>query len=305
MARKRRDRTAEVLAEMLVEDTGRSMLDSGGTPRYDSNGNYVGSQYGYGRSFERNRGREFGKEPATVLSFRYGDIEVTHNLYHWLRERVEYDWRMQARFTRFATSEDHEDHSWFKCVEEFPAYLKSKGHEIGGLYGAGSDPPITDNSYNSDNFLSQDIQFTLFYVDGEGYIALMVHGGCDARGGYTAPRFFRCDENIFNYGDAYIRCEGRQLAPEEQLDLPGMKRPNRWDLEHSWSYSGGWSKEGNYWGGDWKGKEVDLAIDKYEIKRVGWDDDEEELAPGQGYIYVDDDGVGYCPIDGSRLMASW
>lgn len=30
---------------------------------------------------------------------------------------------------------------------------------------------------------------------------------------------------------------------------------------------------------------------------------DEVLAPGQGYIYVDEDGVGHCPIDGSPLAA--
>ncbi len=45
--------TASVLAGMLREDTGKSLLDSGGA---------------YGRNYERNQKRAFEKQPASVLN---------------------------------------------------------------------------------------------------------------------------------------------------------------------------------------------------------------------------------------------
>ena len=101
-----RTETAAVLAAMLTENTGTNFLDSGGIAKYDADGNYVGSDCGYGRHWQRNQHRDFDAEPATVLSFKYG-IDVTHNVYHWLLERLEYDDELQDRFDEFV--EDHED----------------------------------------------------------------------------------------------------------------------------------------------------------------------------------------------------
>ncbi|MEW6251079.1 MAG: hypothetical protein AB1716_10560, partial [Planctomycetota bacterium] len=95
-----RDRTAEVLAAMLHENTGTHLLDSGGRPKYDEHGQYMGSEYGYGRHWERNLGRRFEDEPATLVSFRWG-IEVTHHVYHWLVERLEFDEAIQDLFDAF------------------------------------------------------------------------------------------------------------------------------------------------------------------------------------------------------------
>lgn len=103
--------TAEVLAALLKEHTATHLLDSGGTAKYDEHGHYVGSDYGYGRHWERNRHRDFDAEPATVVNFKYG-IEVTHNVYHWLLERVEYNGDMQDLFDEFV--EDREDTCWLQ-----------------------------------------------------------------------------------------------------------------------------------------------------------------------------------------------
>ena len=63
--------TKEVLKEMLTENTGIHLLDSGGV---------------YGRHWERNQGRDFDNEPATLLKFNSSEgefeIDITHNLYH-------------------------------------------------------------------------------------------------------------------------------------------------------------------------------------------------------------------------------
>lgn len=296
-------KTAQVLAEMLVEDVGRSMLDSGGTPKYDEHGNYIGSLYGYGRSFERNKGRAFEHEPATFLSFRWG-VEITHNVYHWLNDRLVYDGAMDYRFRRFANREEHEGKHWLQLMEEFPEYLRSKGVEVSGP-GGGGDEPMTTNTYNNEDLLSQTLQFTQFsaYPDGD-YVLLQIHGGADVRGGYTAPRAFRVLGDWYSmhdYGDAVVTCDGIERATAEQMTLPSIHVDRRTE-PHIWDFQGGYwtNDQGQHWRRD-----DNIPFDKYQIKRADVDDDEEQLTPGQGYIYVDENGVGHCPLDGSPLVASW
>ena len=71
--------TANILQDMLRENTGVALCDSGGEPNYDANGNYIGSSYGYGRNYEINRHVDFEKISPVTLSFSNGNIEFTHN----------------------------------------------------------------------------------------------------------------------------------------------------------------------------------------------------------------------------------
>ena len=217
--------TKQVIAEMLKENTGRHFLDSGGA---------------YGRHWETNQKREFDSEPESVAEFSlYGggvEILVTHNLYHWLSERLIYDPLMQKRFDKFADRPENEDKHWLQLMEEFPQTLAGAFGDVniggscvvGGIYGEGE--PITVNTYNGEDLLSQTIQYTFFSIrldlyhveDGEmvgppltgagDYVLLQIHGGCDVRGGYTAPKAFRVNDNygetaIFDNARAVIQCQ--------------------------------------------------------------------------------------------------
>jgi hypothetical protein len=101
--------------------------------------------------------------------------------------------------------------------------------EVAGIYGDGA--PFTENTYNSDNLLSQDLQYTFFHWNNEDYV---VHGGADIRGGYTKPRVFRCteEEGLVFAGHGSIGCTGKDHHPsalrmkefyEAQCSLPGMR----------------------------------------------------------------------------------
>ena len=209
-----RTETAAVLAAMLTENTGTHFLDSGGIAKYDAGGNYVGSDCGYGRHWQRNQHRNFDAEPATVLSFKYG-IEVTHSVYHRLLERVEYDEQMQELFDEFV--EDRKVTHWLQDMEDFPEWLRDRGHEVTGLYGDGE--PFTVNTYNGEDLLSQVLQYLYMEVDGEPDILLQIHGGCDVRGGYTAPKAFR----VLDDG-AYLLCnaDARIYCNPRTTDSPGQ-----------------------------------------------------------------------------------
>jgi len=192
-------KTSQVIAEMLRENTGRHFLDSGGA---------------YGRNWERNQNRQFEDEAESVAEFNaFGDgleILVTHNLYYWLSKRLDFDPLMQKRFDKFADLPENEDKYWLQLMEEFAEKLNGRG-----IYGEGD--PVTVNTYNGEDLLSQTIQYTYFVIpldvydtgkgsfvnvlEAGGYVLLQIHGGCDVRGGYTAPKAFRVNDN---YGELAI-----------------------------------------------------------------------------------------------------
>ena len=263
--------TKEVLAEMLKENVGRSMLDSGGIPKYDADGKYIGSESGYGRAFERNQSRDFEAEQPSTLSWRYG-LEVTHNVYHWLNERLYYSSEWQEKFDAYAALPENEDEGWLALMEGFFDHLRAAGHEVGGIYGDGD--PFTVNTYNHQSLLSQTLQFAYGTVDGESVVLLQIHGGADVRGGYTAPKAFVEDGNVGDFailddvrGSVYCRaCEAR------------------WSTDDGYKFN----DDDNY---------NDKPLNDYAVvkKGDGHGDIEEVDRPLKGIVFVDDDGAGHCP----------
>ena len=95
---------------------------------------------------------------------------------------------------------------------------------------------FSENSYNRDSNLSQVIQYTVY---DSGLVALQVHGGCDVRGGYTAPRIFAIDyEHDLLMESATIYCTG------DAVDSTG---PHAFDSDGSeWiSEDGSYSRDFN------------------------------------------------------------
>lgn len=209
--------TADVIAGMLTENTGRHFLDSGGA---------------YGRNFERNAGlttADFQAQPDATWG--YGGEYAILSLFHFLNHRLDFDAEIQADFDRFA--EERPDDGWLSLMEDFVAE-----NFPGGM-------SAVVNTYNHENSLSQDIQYIVVDPDGTDYIygndvfvLLQVHGGCDARGGYTAPKAFRvCGEvGLFDDNDVEFSCDGE--APAQNTSLPGFPEPTT--TYHSWSYRGEW-----------------------------------------------------------------
>jgi len=179
-----------IIEKMLRENTGAHFLDSGSA---------------YGRNHERNQSRKFKSEPAATADFKYG-VEVTVNLYHWLADRVTFAPNLDKRFQRFCAREEHANESYFALVGMWLASLDG----VTGLYGEGS--PMTVNTYNGEDLLSQTIQYTYFTLDHTSYILLQIHGGADVRGGYTVPRVFEVSESIFDNARASIYCSGDRDA---------------------------------------------------------------------------------------------
>jgi len=162
-------KTQAVILEMLLENTGKSMLDSGGA---------------YGRSWERNqtKGAEAITE-APAVTFDYGSPVLS--VYHFLTEHLEFSPVLDAAW--LVWDDTHPDDSWRENVETFLDLFGVA--EEGGFYESGR---MELNTYNFEYcLLDQTIQFTKFDIANAEYLALQIHGGCDVRGGYTKPRIFQ------------------------------------------------------------------------------------------------------------------
>jgi len=175
-------RTAEVIAEMLTENTGRHILDSGG-----ENGRHWQHQQGMTAA-------DFAARPSASLH-DYGYLTI--DLFHYLTDVLHYEPEADAAFQEWAAVRP--DDGWLQLMEEY-AEDAELGHEL----------KFTENSYNRDSSLSQVIQFTV-YLDSERNlrVLLQIHGGADVRGGYTRPRVFSMPEEYALFTEyATVRCTG-------------------------------------------------------------------------------------------------
>lgn len=288
--------TAEIIAGMLKENTGRALCDSGGEMQADGT-----VKYGYGRNWERNQSRDFEKEPETVLSWDWDYISVTHNVYHWLKSRLEYAEDLDAEFHEWAEeTEERRETGWLQLMEEWVAQLgdtedeDGESREVGGLYGDGE--PFCVNTYNGEDLLSQVIQYVYFEMNDTAYVILQIHGGCDVRGGYTAPKVFEVSgggdgTDILDNAKATIYCEGREKNPN-QTEIPGCEvQP----CEMYWYTDDGchWYAEGS------AGLGAGTQLEEY--PKTKQEDDEEWTA---GHVHILENGDILCPLCGGKLNAS-
>ena len=150
--------TEMAVAAMLVENTGRNILDSG---------------MAYGYKYDKLKGVDW----STVPVARVVDGCYEKSLYWHLVENLLVDTEETARFVEFANTEERKYDSWPEILQDY-----CKAHKYTGLEG--------DNSYNYDSTL--DGVFQWFVVEGEDrdMIVVQTHNGCDVRGGYSTPVWF-------------------------------------------------------------------------------------------------------------------
>lgn len=270
--------TKEIIAGMLTENTGRHMLDSGGA---------------YGRAWERNQDRNFEAEQPTVIEWDYDSISITHSVFHWLAERLEYSTKLDAEFHKWAgATEERRDTGWLELMEGWTKHLNEtpdddgETHEVGGVYGEGD--PLVVNTYNGEDLLSQIIQYLYFEIDGESYVLLQIHGGCDARGGYTAPKVFEVDgTEIFDNARAGISCDDDKCNPN-QTEIPGLESG---PCERRWYTDDGWN-----WYNDDDGEELQA----YPVTKA-----EDGDAWRVNHLHINEDNSLCCPGCGGHLSAGF
>ena len=174
--------TADILQEMLTESTGVHFLDSGGAQ---------------GRHWQRNKGVDFSKAPHSSIDvWMYQtqgkplslDICPTISVYDFLLERLDYEPELTEELSKYSEQDSKEDSSWMECLADWLGEQGANGPDR-------NVEPMRENTYNNDNVLSQDFIFTVFTLQSDRYdnvdlIAIEIHNGADARGGYTRPKIF-------------------------------------------------------------------------------------------------------------------
>jgi hypothetical protein len=173
---------AELIYQMLTENTGRHMLDSGGA---------------YGRNWERNQGKtieDFQNEPEAWLEIekfeREGEpvryfYDVTISLFHHLDNNLILD-EVCEQFN-MQPVDDWDSDKFYGVSSYGQEWLLQHGMEE---LNTGRDSGF--NSYNWSASYTQVIQgHFLVNPFGNKYVLLQIHGGCDIRGGYTDAKLFR------------------------------------------------------------------------------------------------------------------
>ena len=174
----------ELIYEMLISNTGKHILDSGG---------------GEGRNWQRNQRKtieDFNNEPEEKFSFdaKYKEIYREVSLFHYLSEldlnyicnefnainRNADNWESEATNVDFAT--------FYGVSREAESYLNT--FEIENFRSW--------NTYNGNSDLSQVLQGATIEIEGEIYFLIQIHGGADVRGGYTDAYLFKSSD--FNDG---------------------------------------------------------------------------------------------------------
>ena len=162
------EKIENVISRLLKENTGIAMCDSGGA---------------YGRNWQTNKDKCFDKEPRVkVETYSDNDVSLSISTYHFLVEHLEITPTSDKLNKELKKFMDKSDNHYLADMGEFASQFDKSTNAT--------------NTYNFENLLDQVLQFVTFKHDGDDYIILQVHGGCDVRGGYTTPQIFAVSDDI-------------------------------------------------------------------------------------------------------------
>lgn len=178
-------KTQKLVYNLLTQNTGVHMCDSGGA---------------YGRNWERNQKKTIKDfmnedEESYQFDFKYNEIYRNVSVFHYL-SGLDLD-EVCEKFNRRQGADWEGELPGKDCVygvSNRAAEWLSDNHEVEVEY--------TFNTYNGDSDLSQILQGSRLLINDETYYLIQVHGGCDARGGYTDAKLFvanRWSDNIHEY----------------------------------------------------------------------------------------------------------
>jgi hypothetical protein len=192
--KKQFNKVQKLVYAMLTENTGKHMLDSGGT---DS------------RGWQRNQKKtilDFYNEQAEQYFLdtdsKYPEIERSVSVFHYL-SNLELD-EICDRFNK--ANKDAKD--WDGDLYGVSAKAEKVLFELSGEHKI--DEPRIWNTYNGDSDLSQTLQGAnlRLFNDGqfEDYVLVQIHNGADVRGGYTDAKLFKVTDDFYSireYMDKY------------------------------------------------------------------------------------------------------
>ena len=194
----------ELVYNMLTENTGTHFLDSGGAN---------------GRMWQRNGGKclqDFEDEPAESYQYdpKYNEIFRTVSVYHYLTHNLEIN---DICFE-------------FNALNTEPKDWEADTNTDVSIYGVSVaawdyltefyDVEVSRswNTYNGDSDLSQILQGANLLINDEEYILIQIHGGADARGGYTDAKLFKCGEYLDGMIHEYLREYADSYEIQEELE---------------------------------------------------------------------------------------
>ena len=189
----------KIVSDMLKENTGTHFLDSGGEG---------------GRAWQQNQKRDFLKEAASTLEVDVSqkDLIISTSTFFYVTEFWETTTeseRLQREFLKFAELPENDNDGWMSLMKKFydeVLYPEIDDHDW-DAYNIGRGGGIT-NTYNYESSVDQILQYMLFsWQDNCPFIMLQIHGGADARGGYTAPHFFAFKTREHDI-DEFLLCDG-------------------------------------------------------------------------------------------------
>lgn len=172
------DELKRAIQEMLVENTGCGIMDSGDA---------------YGRGWEKNRSRDFKNEDAIAIEVWDDQVAIQYNVYKYLVNFLEIteESRGLDRQLQKAIELGDQD-NYMADMEDFMEEQEQDGYRSFKV----------TNTYNNDNILSEVLQYGIIVSEDtdEHFIILQIHNGCDVRGGYTRPRVFSLGtDDSFSY----------------------------------------------------------------------------------------------------------
>lgn len=189
--------TKEVIEAMLKEQVSSNLVDSGGI---------------YGYAWQRNVGKALQDQPEAWGTFstsgtyeKPGKLHMSGvlSLYHWMVKNLEYLPEEQAKFEKFC--EEHGTHG-LAAADEYGEHLVATGE---------AEDYFIEYTYNSPDYvhLSQNVQATVITLNlHDELVVLSVHGGCDARWGFSEPKVFKAKHGwIEAIGEAHVGgvgCDG-------------------------------------------------------------------------------------------------
>jgi hypothetical protein len=182
--------TEKIIYKMLTESTGEHFLDSGGA---------------YGRHWQRNQKKSLNDfKNEKYITFDNDCDIATKSLFHHLTESLTFNSKLTNKLNNWIKKDKYHysDNPKGRCndlesVEQFMSEFIYPDRKI-----------YTNYTYNEDNVLSQDIQFIYSEIYETDIIALSIHNGCDARGGFTDYKIFNVDwDNFISYSPDYYKKE--------------------------------------------------------------------------------------------------
>jgi len=203
------------------------------------------------------------EEPSVSLRTSWGYIEFELNRFYFLKDRLDYDPRLDAIWQRwdrkwekkgelsleeYRTKFGGKRPNWSQSdtgrVNHFPVWLYKRCPKTYGFGAFEETYPVSSHTYNEDNLLSGDLYVCAWNADDEGYAII---ASADPYG-IGHARLFTVDgdlEGLFDYNRGTICCgEGHVWDHEEGWKDPDGDAPDLddfpiWDLKNQKIFSGG------------------------------------------------------------------